>query len=218
MSNVSNIHDLRAFKAGDKALSEQRLAKVGYKSSKKNPAKYPSVAVSVPKIDPVAVEMNVQALMPYIVNMLENAQDGVIRSLYESSDGMRTHVSDEEISIPACIGFMEAEMTGARLTGKMIEEWFDKELAENLSVVIGEKLGFTDPSPAQLKEIEKHTKTYRSVMAMLAGGKTFLAEKQIQGCRSALALIAEDDEMSARLNARLDSMEKKEKIEELLDL
>jgi hypothetical protein len=218
MSNVSNIHDLRAFKAGDKALSDQRLAKVGYKSSKKNPAKYPSVAASVPKIDPVAVEMNVQALMPYIVNMLENAQDGVIRSLYESSDGARTHVSDEEISIPACIGFMEAEMTGARLTGKMIEEWFDRELSENLSVVIGEKLGFNDPSPAQLQEIGKHTKTYRSVMAMLAGGKTFLAEKQIAGCRSALALIAEDDEMSARLNARLDSMEKKEKIEELLDL
>lgn len=218
MSNVSNIHDLKPFKAGDKALSEQRLAKVGYKSSKKNPARFASVAVSVPQIDTTVVELSIDALMPYIVNMLESAQDGVIRSLYESSDGARTQVSDEEISIPACIGFMEAERTGARLTGKMIEEWFTQNLEENLTVVIGEKLGFNDPSQAQMQEIGKHVRTYRNVMAMLAGGKTFLAEKQIQGCRSALALLAEDDEMSARLNARLDSMEKKEKIEELLDL
>lgn len=218
MSNVSNRHSVVPFKAGDKALANQRLAKIGYKSTKKNKAKFASVAVSVPQIDPAAIEIHFSALLPFIGTMLETAQDGIIRSLYESSDGTLTSVSDDDLSIPACIGFMEAEASGNRLTSAKIEEWFDRELSENLSVVVAEKLGFTDPNTDQMNTVQKHVKVYRDVMAMLAGGKTFLAEKQIAGCRNALALIAEDDEMSVKLTARLDAMEKKEKIEDLLEL
>lgn len=223
MSNVSNVHSVVPFTAGDKALSGQRLAKVGYKSSKKTPARFKSVAVSVPYISPDRIREQIQALMPHIGTMLENAQDGLIRSLYEGADGTLERVTDDEISISAIIGWMNAEATGDRLTKERIEVWFDSELSENLSAQIAEKLGYLSGSGEltadQESTIGKHVKVYREVLSMLAGGKTLLAEKQIKGCRNALALCPDDsDVIAVRLNARLDAMEKKERIEEMLEL
>lgn len=223
MSNVSQYHSVLPFNAGDKPLSGQRLAKVGYKSSKKNPAKYRSVAVSVPFLPVSDIQDNLQALLPHIGTMLENAQDGLIRSLYEGADGTLSQVSDDEISIPAIIGWMSAEAAGDRLTKERIEAWFKSELLENLSAQIAEKLGYLsgdgDLTAEQESTVSRHVKVYMDVLSMLAGGKTLLADKQIKGCRNALALCPDDSDIIAvRLNARLDAMEKKEKIEEMLEL
>ena len=66
MSNVSTVHDVVPFVAGKTAaLTGQRLAKVGYKSTAKNPARYASIAVSVPYINPDDITENLQALLPY---------------------------------------------------------------------------------------------------------------------------------------------------------
>lgn len=223
MSNVSTYHSVVPFTAGDKALSGQRLAKIGYKSSKKNPARFKSVAVSVPHIQPDYIREQLNALLPHIGTMLENAQDGLIRSLYEGADGSLSKVSDDEISISAIIGFMNAEAAGDRLTKERIEAWFKSELLENLSAQIAEKLGYLsgdgELTAEQESTVSKHVKVYMDVLSMLAGGKTLLAEKQIKGCRNALALCPDDsDVIAVRLNARLDAMEKKEKIEEMLEL
>ncbi len=100
MSNVSNVHDVIPFVAGKSAaLSDQRLAKVGYKSSAKNPAKFPSVAVSVPFLSDDSLRENMDSLLPYIKGMMEKTQDDVIRSLYESKDGTLKIVQDHEISV-----------------------------------------------------------------------------------------------------------------------
>lgn len=224
MSNVSNIHNVVPFKAGDKALTGQRLAKVGYKTSKKNPAKYSSVAVSVPHISPADISANLSALMPYIGTMLENTQDAIIRSLYESKDGTLKTVHDDEISVSACIGYLSAEASGNRLTSEAIEKWFDSELSENLFAHVAVKLRYlsndADASltPEQETTVNKHVKVYKDVLSMLAGGKTMLAEKQIKGCKNALALVPDSgDQMAERLMARLNVMEKKA-TEEFLDL
>jgi hypothetical protein len=223
MSNISNQHSVVPFKAGDKALSGQRLAKVGYKSSKKNPARFKGVAVSVPFLPVSEIQENLQALLPHIGTMLENAQDGLIRTLYESADGALSQVSDDEISIPAIIGWLNAEAAGDRMTKDRIESWFDSELSENLTAHIADKLGYMSGdgalTEAQESTIGKHVRVYRDVLSMLAGGKTLLADKQIKGCRNALALCPDDsDSMAQKLIARLDAMEKKEKIEDLLEL
>lgn len=223
MSNVSNRHPVKPFTAGDKPFSGQRLAKVGYKSSAKNPAKFKSVAVSVPHIDPAGIRESINALLPYIGTMLENAQDGIIRSLYESAHGAMIEISDDDISVSACIGFLEAESAGDRLTKESIERWFDSELSENLFASIAEKLGFVDADGAinedQETVVKKHLKIYRDVMSMLAGGKTILAEKQIKGCKNALTLAPDDaDSMVIRLNARLKAMETPKSMEEMLEL
>jgi len=224
MSNVSTVHDLKPFKAGDKALSGQRLAKIGYKSTAKNPAKFASVAASVPFIQPADITSNITRLLPYVCNMLESAQDGIIRGLYESSQGALKIVQDHEISVEACIGFLEAEAAGNRLTSEAVEKWFDAELSDNVFAMLAQKLGFlsTDAegtlTDAQETTVAKHVKIYRDVLASLAGGKTMLAEKQVRGCRSALTLAPDsDDPMVSRLSARLDTMERKNS-EDFIDL
>jgi hypothetical protein len=226
MSNVSKVHDLKPFKAGDKALSGQRLAKIGYKKTAKQVNPLQSVAVSVPFIQPDSITANITRLLPYICNMLEAAQDGIIRGLYESKGGNLKIVQDSEISVEACIGFLEAEAAGNRLTSEAVEKWFDAELSDNVFAMLAQKLGFLSVdstadatlTDAQEITVQKHVKVYRDVLASLAGGKTLLAEKQIKGCRSALNLAPDaDDPMVNRLTSRLDTMERKNS-EDFIDL
>src|SRR5438874_354432 len=80
--SISNRHPVNPFIAGKSApMSDQRLAKVGYKNSKNSPARFPSICASVPYITEFT-EDQFERLQPYIVNLLENAQDGILKSLY----------------------------------------------------------------------------------------------------------------------------------------
>lgn len=219
MSLVSQFHNMNLFIAGkSEPLTGQRLAKIGYKKTKDNPNPLPSVCVSVPHIDPQAVISNINRLLPYIGTMLENAQDGIIRSLYESKHGALTTIHDADISVDACIAFLEAESTGGRLTGDFLGAWFDANMAENLTVVIADKLKFDLSTPEQEQTVAKHLNGYKGLIVSLAGNKTILQPNQIAGIRKALEVSANDDATVSRLRAKLDAMEKKEKIEDLLEL
>lgn len=216
--SISNRHSVVPFVAGETtAMADQRLAKVGYKSTKKTPAKFKSIAVSVPQITSIDEEQ-LERLLPHVVAMLENAQDGIIRSLYESSGGNLASVSDEEISIDACIGYLEAEATGGRLTKEKVEEWFTENLSDNLSVTIADKLKFTELTPETEKVVNQHLNAYRGILASLAGGKTLLNPAQIAGCKKALELTANEDDTYKKLLARLVAMEKKPDMDALLEL
>jgi hypothetical protein len=220
MSNVSNVHNIVPFVAGKtNPFSGQRLAKVGYKNTEKNPAKFPSVAVSVPQINPDHIQENLQSLLPYIVSMLENVQDSVIRSLYESKDGKLTQVLDSDISVQACIAFLESEAAGDRLKKEHIESWFDRVCAENTFTLIAEKLGYTndDLTDEQVKTVEKHVKVYRDILSMLSGGRTVLTPVQIKSCRTVIEVSEDDSGIGQKLLARLKAMETP-KVSEMLEL
>lgn len=219
MSNISNRHNVNPFVSGQSdPLTGQRLAKVGYKSTKANPAKYPSICVSVPPISTQEITDNISALIPAIKNMLANAQDGVIRGLYEGSDGTLSSVSDNEISVLACVGFLESESSGGRLTKEGIENWFSGNLEDNLSVIIAAKLGFDMSTDEQMIVIGKHVKGYKDLLSSLSGGKTILQPVQISSLKKVLDLVSVEDDMSEKLRTRLIAMENKPKLEELLEL
>jgi hypothetical protein len=212
MSNVSNRHTVVPFVSGEtKALSDQRLAKIGYKPRGKNAAKFPSVAVSVPQINPADITENVQRLLPYIGTMLEGTQDAIIRSMYEGSNGQLSSVADDDISINACIAFLEAEATGSRLTAEKIKEWFVENLTEPLTVYIAQKLGFDDPNEAQMETIGKNLAAYRDTFAVLSGKMVFLEQKKINSLLMALSMLPEECEsdISAKLTAKLQAMNEK---------
>lgn len=222
--SISNRHSIVPFIAGKtNPFAGQRLAKIGYKSStdkatgKTIPPKFPSVAVSVPQVDDPS-DSQMLRLKPHVRAILESAQDGIIKSLYESRDGSLTEISDDEISVDSCIAFLDAEAAGDRLKKEHIENWFDAELSENLFVLIAEKLGFNEPTQNQEAEVRKHVKIYRDVLSMLAGGKTLLQSKQITGCKTALALVDTDAGIGQKLLKRLEQMEKPVQIVEMLDL
>jgi hypothetical protein len=218
MSVISDRHNVVPFKAGKSApLEGQRLAKVGYKNTAKQKAKYESVCASVPKISDDDIADSGEQLIPYVRTLLESAQDGILRSLYESSDGTLSSVSDSELSVQACINYLEAESSGGRLKSETVEAWFDQYVAENLIVPMAEKLGFTDLGEDQMSTVNRHISAYRQVISSLCSGKTFLQPKQITGCRFAIQLASEDTDVGERLLKRLESMETR-KIVELLDL
>lgn len=225
MSNVSNIHTVVPFVAGTtKAFTDQRLIKVGYKTTKDKktgaeiPPKYPSIAISVPFLDDSSIAERTEDFLPYIKAMIETAQDGIVTSLYESRDGVLSQVSDDELNLDSVLSFLEAESLGGRLTKDAIAAWFDSQVADNLFVIVAEKLKFTEPNAEQTKTIEKHVKTYRDVMAMLAGGKTILTPSQIKGCKHAISLAGDAGEIGQKLTARIASMEKPKAVAELLEL
>ena len=219
MSNVSNVHDIVPFIAGKTApLSGQRLAKVGYKSTKQNPAKFANVAVSVPHFTPEQVQENYKALLPYIGNMLESAQDKVIRSLYEGKEGALQIVQDHEISIPAIISFLESEAAGDRLKKADIESWFDRVCKDNVYVLLAEKLGFTEPNEDQDKVLNKHVAVYKDILSMLAGGKTLLTPVQIKSCQTVIDASSDDSGIGEKLSARLKVMSQPKVTEDFLSL
>ena len=212
MSNVSTIHDVVPFESGKtKALTGQRLAKVGYKTTKKQAAKFPSIAVSVPQIATETLEDS--RFFPHFATYLETVQDKVIRSLYEGSDGQLKQVTDSDIGADAMLAFLTAEAEGSRLTIEKIKTWFDSELSENLSVMIAEKLKLDDPTADAVK---KMLNAYRDTFALLAGKSVYLEQKKISSLRVALELVPEgDDEICEKITKKLDDMEEKP-IEELL--
>lgn len=219
MSNVSSAHTVNKFVAGkSEALTGQRLAKVGYKSTKNQAAKYPSICVSVPMIQTEEITQNVALLIPAVREFLAGVQDQVIRSLYESADGNMTQILDSEISVTQCVSFLAAQADGGRLTKEYLESWFDSEMAENLSVVVAQKLKFDDLTPENLPVVEKHVGVYRGMLSSLAGGKTLLSDEKVNACKKAIQLSGVDDETSEKLIQRLDKMLVKEKIEDMLEL
>ena len=221
MSNVSNVHDVIPFVAGKTAaLTGQRLAKVGYKSTAKNPAKFPSVAVSVPFLSDDSLRENMDSLLPYIKGMMEKTQDDVIRSLYEAKDGALKIVQDHEISVQACIAFLESEAAGDRSKKEHIESWFDRVCSENVFTLIAEKLGYSgdELSEEQTATVDKHVKVYREILSMLAGGRTILTPVQIKSCKTVIDVSEDDSGIGTKLMQRLTAMESPKPVAEFLEL
>ena len=217
--SISNRHTVNQFVSGkSEPMSGQRLSKVGYKTTAKQTAKFPSVCASIPFIQTQDINHNLDALIPHIRSMLENAQDGIFRSLYESSDGTLTAVSDDDLSVQACIAFLNAENQGSRLTKEFLEQWFDSQMRDNLFVVIADKLGFSDITTDVEVTVNKHLAGYKGLISSLAGGKTILQPNQITSLTKALELCSIEDDTSSKLRVRLIAMSAKPKIEELLEL
>lgn len=223
MSNISNRHSVFPFTAGEsKALSGQRLAKVGYKQTKamadKGEVAPKSICVSVPPISHSDIEAHIDSLMPHLVSYLESIQDNVIRSIYEGRKYDLQSVSDEEISVLQCVNWLESESSGGRITKEFLDSWFVANMQDGLYVLIAEKLGFVDAgidsgsveiTPDQDIVISKHLAGYKGLLVSLAGKNVSLDQKQINGLRKALEICApEADSVVGKLGSKLDQIEK----------
>lgn len=213
MSVTTNTHDIGAFDSKtSKAYAGQRLAKIGYKPSKKNPTpKFKSQCVSIPQIKAGMT----QELLPVIQERLEHAQDGIIRELFEAGSLM---VTDEQINQVECVKFLLAELEGERLTKEDAENWFDSEVSELLAVKLSEVLGVSStPSDDEMKKLEKLLADYKEKFSKLAGGKTAFSSEVAQKLQRTLEVCEVSGEIADRFTARLVKMQKKE-IDNLLAL
>lgn len=206
MSNVSNRHNVNPFVAGkSQALTSQRLSKIGYKTTKKQAAKYKSVCVSVPAMTVPMYEEHYERLNPFIQTLLENAQDGIIRSLYESVGGALTSVSDEEISVSACINFLTAEASGDRLNAQMLGDWFDAQIRDAFTVLLCEQNKIEDTEDVRVVQT---VNGYRGVVQSI-NGRNSLTPQQRNEVRNLLkACECTDSEIGGKVLAKLDEQEK----------
>jgi len=220
MSNVSTAHSIELFDPKkSKALSGQRLAKIGYKQTAKMTADGitapKSICVSIPQIQDQEIIANISKILPMIRTALETAQDSMIRSLYESKNSDPTRFSavlDSEISIDAIAAFNESESTGSRLTKEYLESWFKSNIADHLSILIAEKLGFSDITEDNMVLIDQKVSGFCGVIASLSGGRTVLPANVRSNARKALELHpeADTDDTCKKLISALDRMEKAE--------
>lgn len=217
MALIGTRHKVEKFVSGEsKAQNGQRLAKVGYKSGKNAPAKFPSICVSIPHIQAEQIEGNIKRLIPYIGEWLAEAQTGVIRSLYEGSMGNLEAVDDSDIGMDAILGYLESQANGDRLSGDSIGAWFDSAARDNLTVVFAEKLGFDLSTPEQEQTVEKHVKMYRGLIGSLAQKEINPTVEQKKAMRVILRIAEDDSVIAQKLTAKLDALDKKPDLEALL--
>jgi len=211
MSLLQQTHTFVSFDSKTStAASGQRLAKVLYKTQRggkivENARK--SICVSVPVLDAIS-DSQLQALVPHITAMLENAQDGVIKDRYEAGG---ISVSDSELSVDSCIAFLDSDARGDRLTKEMIASWFYGSIAEILTVALGEKMQLSDnASEIQLKRLEQSVNVYRDKFCSLAGGRTSFSVEIASKLHKVLELGDVADAMLVRFKNRLEKMMKQE--------
>lgn len=228
MSIVSNVHTLVPFVSGEsKPLGGQRLAKVGFKKTKDNPNPLPSVCASVPFLSREEVMGNIEALLPFVGNMLEGTQDAIIRALYEASKGTRKEVRQEEISVQACIAFLSAEAAGSRISAESIKAWFDGGMAKEVSaIIIMDALKYGEEWDSLTEEqqatVSKHVGVYCEVFQMLAGKnltRSSFSDKQWHRLNQILDTVTgecPDDAFGKKLAEKMQVIAKAVKVEELI--
>ena len=157
MSNVSNRHAIVPFIAGtSQPLADQRLARVickqTAKMTKEGITALPSVCASVPMIASDAIEAAIPRMLDHIRAMLEDAQDGIIRAMHESTQGNATVVTDDDISVDQCIAFMDARAAGSRISAESVGAWFNATAKEYVVAFIADKLRFSEMTPDNLRD------------------------------------------------------------------
>lgn len=194
MSNVSTRHNIMQFIAGkSEPLTGQRLAKIGYKKTKDVPNPPMSICASVPRLSDESILERAADFLPSLREVVEKLQDGIIRSLYEAKNCDSTQfssVSDEEISLSACLAFAESERNGGKITKEYLSQWFNANMGEFLTVAIAEKLGTEDADDARIVQA---LNGYRDLFASLSGTKTILGMGQIDQLTKVIALCEVGD-------------------------
>lgn len=220
MSNVSNRHNVVEFKSGRSVpFTGQRLIRVMYKPDRKTKVqRYPSVCVSVPQISEPLSDDVIQSLNPYILNLLRDTQDKIVKGLYEAKDGALSSISDADISLTSIIQFLENENTGGRLTKEFLIQWFNENVQDNLSIVIAEKLGIADPTDKDWEKINKSVNGYRDMISSLSGGAVMYSPGQCTALLKCLEIAGVDDDVNKKLVNRLNNMLNPSKVEDLLAL
>jgi hypothetical protein len=192
-----------------KPFTGQRLAKVTYKTvTDKNSELYgikrESKCVSIPLIPTESVVNNITALAPYVVEYLHSVQDKIIR---ERVDANAAHITQEEISIPAIIDWLDTNNESGRLTKESVAAWFNENVAESLAVTLASSMGVSEvPSNEESERILAVVEAFKNKVASLAGGKTSYEPKVCKSLLKALDLAPAGDVLATRFSARLQKM------------
>lgn len=127
--SIGSNHVFNKLEKDSKALaSDQRLVRLIAKGKNKNANLAHSLCVSIPALTAEHVVEYIDSLMPYVVGMVADTQDKIIRE-YRIESGKES-INEGLFSVPQCIEWLANNATGERLTGEMLREWFTEDYKE----------------------------------------------------------------------------------------
>ena len=210
---MSVSHSVRNYDAKKSvALDGQRLAKIVFKTTANQKAVMPSKCVSVPVLQEEQIAVYQAELAVHVHELLEGAQNELIRAkLLEHGTGEGVEILDSDISVLACINWLDEAAKGNRLSKDSITAWFNGNVAELLSVAIADKLGISDtPSETETVKLNKIVSDYCEKFAALSGSKTYYAPEIATRLIRALEVAAPaEDKLTVAFTAKLEAMKVK---------
>ncbi len=206
-----------------KASTGFRLSKVQYKTSNDKDSEWygvkrPSKCVSLKPIAVADVIANAAGLAEIVVGYLHTLQDKIVKERIEAGSSF---VTAAEVSIAGIIEWMDTQDSegSGRLTKEAVSVWFESSIAENLALVLSEKLGVSDtPSDAESAQIMAVVGTFKEKVSALAGGKTSYDAKMATSLKKCIDLAPAGDALASKFQMRLDKMIAQSAGNNLLDL
>lgn len=127
--SIGTAHVFNSLTKDSKALAaDQRLVRLIAKGKNKSENLRESLCVSVPQVTIEQVTEYIDVLMPYVVGMVSDTQDKIIREYRVESGAADIHESLFDVS--HCVAWLAENATGERLTGEMLKDWFDEDYQE----------------------------------------------------------------------------------------
>lgn len=210
LTDVSNF-PVRFFTDSCKADNEyHRLVVIRWKERKDTttgktiPAKA-ARCVSIPRI-PIMVEPAPLTLA--LQDAFEELQKKAITEIIEeaiANNDASPYISASDITPEAVASYFSRIATSGRLSNEAIKSWFDASLSDTLTLAIANALKVSDtPTQMEADKINAHVNEYRSAIVALASPRASLPIKVATQLKSVIAK-ATPDEMTAKLNAKLDA-------------
>lgn len=152
---------------------------------------------------------NIAELVPFITAWLQDIEAGMIKENHRKGI---LRIATDYLDINKLIEHLEENASSSRLNKVMIEEWFDKTIADALAVKFATKLGLDEnSSEPELARIELVLIAYKAKFSSLASPKIFIKESD---CLAMVNVIkecgADNSLLGNRFIAKLGKMSEKQ--------
>lgn len=186
----------------------KRTAKIMYKRDKSGKIAGTNSCLLVAPItsEHVTEVATNEAWHKHIVSFLESEQDKLIRALHVAGN---EEVTDKAISLDAILTSLNTETVSARLTKDTVNQWFNENLADTLTVAFADKLGVTEESSDEdVTKVERIVATYKGKFAGLASNVTVYPTEMIDKLMTALDSCEVDktEVITSKVIGKLESM------------
>lgn len=202
--SIGSSHVFNALTSKSQALPDQRLVRLIVKGKNRSENLQESLCVSIPVLGQSEVVDYIDQLLPYVVGMVHDVQDKIIRE-YRINTGAHD-IHEHEFNMDKVIAWLAENATGERLTGAMLREWFTEEYADSLTQWIRElpaMAGATDDT------IKHHHNAISKLIESFADVRFRFTEPQIRMLESFFASCEPDTRMM-QLSARLEKQKQEQ--------
>lgn len=188
------FHDVIVYNGKQRPNAGERLSVVTFKtpSDKKDDPSYKrpdARCVSLPKLQLSVIP---QILSDALQQCLEDLQDAVVRkivvaALDEGKNVITVH--DSQIGFEAIAEYAKEQAAGGKLNKELIEDWFDAEVADKLTLSLATALKVGEnPTPEQEKKIADAVTMYRDVFKSFSAPKAGVSPRIAAQMKKALDL------------------------------